>query len=254
MVIKSTTSYSPFEFAYGFNPFSPLDLFPLPIMPHCVNDEGLSKAKFVQIYMTWTHMEKKGEKYAKNANKWSKDVSFKEGDLVWVHLRKEQFPHLRNSKLLPRRDDPFKIIKKLNDNAYKVTCPKNLGEVILSMGHEGGGRSCTLRLYDKGCLKFLSHFWRILWSGLFKAQIVKDLLSKACSKIDKKVGQYANKSNKGNKQRVFEEGDLLRVHLRNERFSNLRKSKLLPRGDGPFKVLAKVNDNVTSYRYLKHMR
>ncbi|RDX72213.1 hypothetical protein CR513_48330, partial [Mucuna pruriens] len=36
--------------------------------------------------------------------------------------------------------------------------------------------------------------------------------------------------------------DLVWVHLRKERFPNLRKSKLLLRGDGPFKVLAKVND------------
>ncbi|RDX88943.1 hypothetical protein CR513_29399, partial [Mucuna pruriens] len=46
-VFNSTTSYSPFELAYGFNHFSPLDLLPLLIMPHCVNHEGISKAKFV---------------------------------------------------------------------------------------------------------------------------------------------------------------------------------------------------------------
>ncbi|RDY02061.1 hypothetical protein CR513_14530, partial [Mucuna pruriens] len=43
-VFNTTTSHSPFELAYYFNPFSPLDLFPLPILPNCVNDEGLSKA------------------------------------------------------------------------------------------------------------------------------------------------------------------------------------------------------------------
>ncbi|RDX99734.1 hypothetical protein CR513_17178, partial [Mucuna pruriens] len=69
-------------------------------------------------------MEKKGEKYKKNVNKGRKEVSFKEKDLMWVHLRKERFPHLRKSKLLPRGDDPFKIIKKLNDNAYKVDIPQ----------------------------------------------------------------------------------------------------------------------------------
>ncbi|RDX89745.1 hypothetical protein CR513_28493, partial [Mucuna pruriens] len=42
-VFNSTTSYSPFELAYGFNTLSLLDLFPLPILPNCVNDEGLSK-------------------------------------------------------------------------------------------------------------------------------------------------------------------------------------------------------------------
>ncbi|RDY12204.1 hypothetical protein CR513_03037, partial [Mucuna pruriens] len=52
----------------------------------------------------------------------------KEGDLVWVHLRKERFPHFRKSKLLLRGDDPFKIIKKINDDAYKVKMPREFGE------------------------------------------------------------------------------------------------------------------------------
>ncbi|RDX78251.1 hypothetical protein CR513_41501, partial [Mucuna pruriens] len=43
-VFNSITSYSPFELAYDFNPLSPLDLFPLPILPNYANDEGLSKA------------------------------------------------------------------------------------------------------------------------------------------------------------------------------------------------------------------
>ena len=33
------------------------------------------------------------------------------------------------------------------------------------------------------------------------------------------------------------------VHMRNERFPEQRKSKLQPRGDGPFQVLEKINDN-----------
>ena len=33
------------------------------------------------------------------------------------------------------------------------------------------------------------------------------------------------------------------VHFRKERFSTQRKSKLLPRGDGPFQVLERINDN-----------
>ncbi|RDX86283.1 Tf2-9, partial [Mucuna pruriens] len=36
-VFNSTTSYSPFELTYGFNPLSLLELFPLPLMPNCVN-------------------------------------------------------------------------------------------------------------------------------------------------------------------------------------------------------------------------
>ena len=42
---------------------------------------------------------------------------------------------------------------------------------------------------------------------------------------------------------IFNIGDLVRLHLRKDRFPNERKSKLLPRADGPFKVLARYNDN-----------
>ena len=33
------------------------------------------------------------------------------------------------------------------------------------------------------------------------------------------------------------------LHLRKERFPNQRKSKLIPRGDGPFRVLQRINNN-----------
>ncbi|RDY04988.1 hypothetical protein CR513_11218, partial [Mucuna pruriens] len=58
----------------------------------------------------------------KNANKGRKEVFFKEGDLM-----KERFPHLRKSKLLPRGDGPFKILKRKNNNAYKVYMPHKFG-------------------------------------------------------------------------------------------------------------------------------
>jgi hypothetical protein len=35
-------------------------------------------------------------------------------------MRKERFPAYRKSKLQPRGDDPFQILERINDNAYKV--------------------------------------------------------------------------------------------------------------------------------------
>ena len=51
------------------------------------------------------------------------------GDLVWLHLRKDHFPDLRKSKLMPRADGPFKVIEKINDNAYKLELPADFGTV-----------------------------------------------------------------------------------------------------------------------------
>ncbi|WVZ52320.1 LOW QUALITY PROTEIN: hypothetical protein U9M48_003392 [Paspalum notatum var. saurae] len=57
--------------------------------------------------------------------------------------------------------------------------------------------------------------------------------------IEKKSAQYAKQANKGKKKL----GDLVWLHLRKDRFPQQRKSKLSPRGDGPFKVLQQINDN-----------
>jgi len=47
------------------------------------------------------------EKVVEYNNKGKRPRSFNEGDLVWLHLRKERFPHLRKFKLSPRGDGPF---------------------------------------------------------------------------------------------------------------------------------------------------
>ena len=41
----------------------------------------------------------------------------------------------------------------------------------------------------------------------------------------------------------FQPGDWVWVHFRKERFSLQRKSKLNLRGDGPFQILERINDN-----------
>ncbi|GKV05941.1 hypothetical protein SLEP1_g17889 [Rubroshorea leprosula] len=60
---------------------------------------------------------------------------------------------------------------------------------------------------------------------------------------ERRTEQYANQANKGCKKVVFEPGDWVWVHMRKERFPAQRYSNLQPRGDGPFQVIARINDN-----------
>jgi hypothetical protein len=42
-------------------------------------------------------------------------------------LRKQRFPDLRKSKLMPRADGPFKVLKKINENPYKLDLHADFG-------------------------------------------------------------------------------------------------------------------------------
>jgi hypothetical protein len=61
--------------------------------------------------------------------------------------------------------------------------------------------------------------------------------------IEKINEKYWIAGRKGQKKVKLEPGDLVWLHLRKERFPDLRKSKLMSRADGPFKIPEKINDN-----------
>ncbi|KAK1665290.1 hypothetical protein QYE76_053449 [Lolium multiflorum] len=124
--VHSTTELCPFEVVYGFKPITPLDLLPLPIHER-VNMEASKRADFVKKIHVKTKelIEKKGKSNAARMNKKRKEMLFKPGDLVWVHFRKDRFPKLRKSKLKPRGDGPYKVLAKINDNAYSIDLPED---------------------------------------------------------------------------------------------------------------------------------
>jgi hypothetical protein len=73
--------------------------------------------------------------------------------------------------------------------------------------------------------------------GKKKADFVKQIHEKPRLNIERRTEQYATQANKGRCNLVFEPGDWVWLHMRKERFPAKRRSKFLPRGDGPFQVL-----------------
>ena len=63
---------------------------------------------------------------------------------------------------------------------------------------------------------------------------VKKLHERVKAQIEKRNESYDRQENKGCNKVVFQPEDWVWVHIRKERFSEQRKSKLQPRGDGPF--------------------
>jgi len=121
------TGCSPFEALYGINPLTPIDIIPLPT-DYKVSFEAEQRAKEMKrLYeQIRAHIEKVNKAYKTKANQNRKGMEFQPGDLVWLHLRKERFPTRRNSKLMARRDGPFKVLAKVGANAYKLELPGDM--------------------------------------------------------------------------------------------------------------------------------
>ena len=87
---------------YGFTPHALIDLLPLPTAER-VNLDAKTRADFIlKLHATTkANIEKMTEKYKIAGSQGRKHLTFAPGDLVWLHLRKERFPALRKSKLMP---------------------------------------------------------------------------------------------------------------------------------------------------------
>lgn len=119
---SSSTKVSPFECVFGVNPLLPVSLLDLPgpDVPHKEAKELVESLLKIHAQVK-SNIERANQRYKSKADKGAQfKKQFQEGDLVWVHLRKERFPNKRHNKLMPRAAGPYTILKKIGDNAYIV--------------------------------------------------------------------------------------------------------------------------------------
>src|SRR3954466_15793801 len=120
----STTMRSPFMTVYGFEPLTALDILPLPLHDRTNMDVDKRTQTMKKLHEdTRATVEQQVLRQASRLNKNKKELIFEEGDLVWIHLSKDRFPNDRDSKLKPRGDGPFKVLERINNNAYIIDIP-----------------------------------------------------------------------------------------------------------------------------------
>ncbi|PKU87302.1 RNA-directed DNA polymerase [Dendrobium catenatum] len=124
---NQTTGRSPFEIVYGQNPTGPLELTPLLSSTAHSLDADTRVKEIQQLHkQIQQHIQKQNTKYQQQANKSRRGETFKEGDLVWIRLSKERFPNRRYNKLQPKAKGPFRILRRINDNAFQIELLDNL--------------------------------------------------------------------------------------------------------------------------------
>jgi hypothetical protein len=124
----SSTKMCPFQIVYGYIPRAPIDLFSFDTehAPHL--DVVAHVEQMVNLHeQTHQNITTANAKYQVAGSKGKKYVTFQSGDMVWLHLRKDCFPTLRRSKLMPCAAGPFKVLTKINDNAYILDLPAEFG-------------------------------------------------------------------------------------------------------------------------------
>ena len=125
--VSRSTGKSPFAIVYCVPPKHALDLVPLPKLPG-VSQAAENMADHIQAMQKEVRqkLEATNAKYKEVADKKRREKIFSVEDLKLVYLRKERFPVSTYNMLKDKKYGPFKITKKINNNAYMVALPPDM--------------------------------------------------------------------------------------------------------------------------------
>ena len=125
--INSSTGMSPFSIIYRKVPHHLLDLAKLPIGEKFSSAASIIAEQILDIQEELRlKLEKSNARYKAATDKRRREKFFEEGNMVMVYLRKERIHVGSYNKLKPKKYGSFKIVRKINDNAYVVNIPSNM--------------------------------------------------------------------------------------------------------------------------------
>ncbi|XP_071916229.1 uncharacterized protein [Coffea arabica] len=157
----------------------------------------------------------------------------------WPCIKRDVERHIQSH---PQTDGQTEVVNSTLSTLLRATIEKNIKTWENCLPHvefayNRSVHTATLHLSP------LPEHERVNMDGKKKVEFVRDLYAKVRANIEKRTLQYIQNANKGRCKMVFEPGDWVWIHMRKERFPLQRRNKLQPRGDGPFQVVEKINDN-----------
>ncbi|GJS17043.1 transposon ty3-I gag-pol polyprotein [Tanacetum coccineum] len=123
--VHSSTGFSPFEVVYKTSPRHVVDLVYLPRKKNIQANRMVEEVQATHDVVR-ANITEANAKYKFAADKHRRKKLFQVGDEVMVFLRKERFPVGTYSKLEPKKYGLYKILRKINDNAYVVDLPNTM--------------------------------------------------------------------------------------------------------------------------------
>jgi hypothetical protein len=126
--VNRSTGKSPFEIVYDRQPRGVYELRD----SEQIITKSASAEEFTEV-MEELHSRVKerllesNQKYKCRADQHRRQLQFEVGDLVLAHLRKERFPRGTYNKLKMKIIGPYRVLKKLGENAYEIELPDEIG-------------------------------------------------------------------------------------------------------------------------------